>query len=279
MYREENDLYIFDGDLEQFLLDKGVKPDHIERMKKKILLHDKDKYYTSKYYETGKFERETKLVPLSKVIGTSRGTVGKSVFENVRTMKHGEREPYRFQLCLDFLNKMTLDDLKKSYKKVFPVDMEYYKEEDEYYLSNDGNHRTLTAMLVGAEYINANVTTLYCNFAKRDKCLAVEKFYKDFNIIQVNYAYIGVEIVFADKEGYFVVDGFPTRRSENCYEYISKLSDEIQADMKLVKILVKLPNVVRIILTTFCKNKRIIQYIDKLKRPRWDCRMDIYDFD
>lgn len=280
MYRvDENGVYIFDGDLEQFLLDKGVEAEHIERMKQKKLQPDKERYYDSKYFETGAFKRETRLVPLSRVIGTSRGTVGQSVFENVRRMENGEREPSRFQSCLNFLNNMTLKELRESYKKVSHVIMEYYKEDDEYYLTSDGNHRTLTAMLLGAEYIKADVTILYCDFDKRHKCLAVDKFYEDFNIAQINYACLGIEIVFVDDEGYFVVEGFPIRRDENCYEYISKLSDEIKADMKLVKIWKKLPRIIITILDMLSDNKRIIQYIEKSRHIHWDGSVDIYDFD
>lgn len=280
MYKEENEIYIFDGDLEQYLLDKGVKAEHINKMKEKKLQRDKERYYNSNYLKTGKFERENKLVPLSRVIGVSRGTVGKSVFENVRSMKDGEREPSRFQSCFGFLNKMTLEELKESYKEVFPVEMDYYKEEDEYYLTSDGNHRTLTAMLLGAKYINANVTPLYCDFEKRDKCLAVDKFYDDFNIIQINHSYIGVEIVFVDDEGCYVVCGFSDRIDENCHEYISKLSDEIRADIKLVKILERVPKIIISILNMLSSNKRIIQYIIKSRNISTYCtQINIEDFD
>lgn len=280
MYREENEIYIFDGDLEQYLLDKGVEAEHINKMKEKKLQRDKERYYNSNYLKTGKSERENKLVPLSRVIGVSRGTVGKSVFENVRAMKDGEREPYRFQSCFGFLNKMTLEELKESYQKVFPVEMDYYKEEDEYYLTSDGNHRTLTAMLLGAKYINANVTPLYCDFEKRDKCLAVDKFYDDFNIFQINYSYIGVEIVFVDDEGYYVVCGFPGRIDENCHEYISKLSDEIRADIKLVKIWERVPKIIMNILNMLSSNKRIIQYIVKSRNISTYCTLiNIEDFE
>lgn len=280
MYKDNgNKVYTFDGDLEQFLLDKGVEIEHIERMKEKKLQHNKDRYYNSEYIKSGKWEREKRLVPLSKVIGTSRGTVGHSVFENVRTMEDGEREPTRFYSCLNFINRMSLEELRESYKIVAPVEMEYYTEEDEYYLTSDGNHRTLTAMLLGAEYINANVTPLYCDFEKKEKCLAVDKFYEDLNIIQINRDYFGVEIVFADDEGYFVVDGFPIRRNENCYEYINRLSDEIKADMKLVKIWTKLPKIIITILNALTSNKRIIQYIDKSRNTHLERGIDIYEFD
>ena len=159
--------------------------------------------------------------------------------------------------------------------------MDYYKDEDEYYLTSDGNHRTLTAMLLGAEYINANITPLYCDFRKRDKCLAVKKFYEDFNIIQINYAYIEVEIIFADDDGRYVVHGFSRRREENCYEYISKLSDEIRADMKLVKIWTRIPKIFLTILNKLYSNKRIIQYIVKSRNVPTYCNGVIYieDFD
>ena len=274
-----NRTYTFDGDLEQFLLDKGVEAEHIQRMKEKKLQRDKERYYDSEYIKSGKWEREQRLVPLAKVIGTCRGTVGKSVFDNVNTMRDGEREPSRFYSCLNFLNKMTLEELRESYKIVAPVDMEYYIEEDEYYLINDGNHRTLTSMLVGAEYINANVTPMYCNFAMRDKCLAVDKFYKEFDISQINYSYMGAEIVFIDEEGRYSVNGFPRRTDENCYEYICKLSDEIKADRKLVKIWSKLPKIIVTILNMFCSNKRIIQYIEKSRYTHWKQQIHIYDFD
>lgn len=280
MYRDNgNRVYIFDGDLEQFLLDKGVEAEHIERMKEKKLQHDKERYYNSNYLETGKYEREKRLVPLSRVIGMSRGTIGKSVFENVRTMRDGEREPSRFYSCFSFLNRMTLEELRESYKNIYPVEMDYYVEEDEYYLTSDGNHRTLTAMLLGAEYINANVTPMYCDFEKRNKCLAVDKFYEDFNIIQISYFYMGVEIVFADDEGYYAVNGFSRGRDENCYEYINKLSNEIKVDMRMVKIWSKLPKFIVTILNMLSQNKRIIQYIEKSCHTNGNRQINIYDFD
>ncbi len=166
MYKDNgNGVYTFNGDLKQFLLDKGVEAEHIEKMKQKKLQHDKFfRYYDSNNVKNDRAERENRLVPLARVIGTSRGTIGASVFDNVRTMKDGKRDSTRFYSCLKFLNKMSLEELRESYKTISPVEMEYYTDEDEYYVTSDGNHRTLTAMLVGAEYINANVTPLYCNF-------------------------------------------------------------------------------------------------------------------
>lgn len=280
IYNKEDEVFIFDGDLEQYLLDKGVEVEHIERMKTKILQQNKEYYYDSHLNDKRLYKKEVQLVPLAKVIGTCRATVGKSVFENVNIIPDGEREPSSFKRCFSYIDKMNLEELRDSYENlVNPVEMVYYKEEDEYYLINDGNHRTLTAMLVGAKNIRANVTTKYCDFEKRDKWFAVENFYKDFNIIQINYAYIEMEIVFKDNDDYFVVEGFPIKINENCYEYINKLSNEIQGDMKLAKIWTRLPKIIRTILHMFSNNKRIIQYINKSQNAHWDGRMNICDFD
>lgn len=35
MYKEEDNIYVFDGDFEEYLLSIGVDHEHIERMKKK----------------------------------------------------------------------------------------------------------------------------------------------------------------------------------------------------------------------------------------------------
>lgn len=115
---------------------------------------NKDDYYFIDEQDKGEY-----LVPLEKVIGASRGTVGDSVLNNVKMMHDGVREPSRFYNCFHFLDNMTLEKLKLSYETLFcPVVMIYYEEDDEYYVSSDGNHRTLIAMLIGAKFIKAKCT-------------------------------------------------------------------------------------------------------------------------
>ena len=82
---EEKDEWEFDGDLTEYLLQFGESAEHIDKMKNKILVARKD-YYRD-FEDTYK-----KLVPLNKVIGVSRGTVGDSVYENVRKMKKGRKK-------------------------------------------------------------------------------------------------------------------------------------------------------------------------------------------
>lgn len=205
MYKKEDNIYVFDGNFEEYLLSIGVDHKHIERMKKKKLQSNKDDYYFIDEYD-----RREELVSLEKVIGTSRGTVGDSVFDNVRMMRDGVREPSRFCNCFRFLDNMTLEELKLSYEKLFyPVVMIYYEEDDEYYVSSDGNHRTLTAMLIGARYIKAKVYSKHCDFNKKEKYLSTIEFYNKYNICQIRQRCLNYyEIVFKENNEFFVVSGF-----------------------------------------------------------------------
>lgn len=103
LFNEEKDEWEFDGDLTEYLLQFGVSAEHIDKMKNKILMDHKNYYhdFEDTYKNTYK-----KLVPLNKVIGVSRGTVGDSVYENVRKMKKVERKKERFEACFEYLEKM-----------------------------------------------------------------------------------------------------------------------------------------------------------------------------
>lgn len=260
MYKKEGERYVYDGDFEKFLLDIGISIEHIKKMKEKILQSDKECYYSS-----GGYNRQIDLVPLDKVVGTSRGTVGESVFENVRTMLYWEREPTGFDNCFCYLNNMTLEELRKTYEKLhYPVDMVYYKDDDEYYLSSDGNHRTLTAMLLGAQNIRAYVTVKHCDKEKRKKYLAEQKFYHKYSVSQILISYRGYKIIFIENNTYFEVDGYERIKSnENCYSVIERLSNEIENDRKIAAILLKLPNKIINIVRILLKDKRYFQYIEK----------------
>lgn len=53
--------------------------------------------------------------------------------------------------------------MRKSFAiQIDPVDVNYYTDSDEYFVERDGNHRALTAMLIGAPYIKARVHNLEC---------------------------------------------------------------------------------------------------------------------
>lgn len=275
MYRYEKDAdkFVFDGDFKEFLLNIGVDKSHIMRMMEKNLQGSKE-YYCE--YGSGKVKKM--LVPLSKVIGTSRGTIGVSVFDNVRIMAHDERNPSKFETCFGFLKDMSLEDLRDSYKTVRPVKMNYYIDDDEYYLTSDGNHRTLTAMVLGAEYINADVTFLQCDFSKKERCLAVDEFYKKYNIDSICDGYLDIEIVFNDGGKLFSVSGFPRRTREDCFEYINKLSEEIELDLKKVKKLRRFPSLAATFFAKVFKDNRILQYFGKFEPSQDLDSIDISSF-
>lgn len=264
MYKKEDNIYVFDGNFERYLLDIGVDYEHIEKMKQKNLQSNKDDYYFIDEQDEGEY-----LVPLEKVIGTSRGTVGDSVFNNVRVMRDGVREPSRFYNCFHFLDNMTLEELKLSYEKLFyPVVMKYYEEDDEYYVSSDGNHRTLTAMLIGAKYIKAKVYSKHCDVKRKNKYIATNEFFDRYNICQISKRYSrSYDITFKEDNEYYVVSGFGIRESnEDCYDLIKRLSYEIESDKKELKVWLKFPEKLRNILQIFCRRKRMFQYMNKKKQ-------------
>ena len=167
--------YEFDGDLEQYLLDKGVSAEHINKMKCKILKQHRKELY--EYYDGyGDYKEDTVL--LKKVTQVRRGTVGQSVYENVRTLD-GEREKESFEKCLEELDLTTLEEVKKWYEEPYEkpnkrlpdsVLMFYYEDVGEYYV-HEGNHRTLTAMLIGAEKIKAKVAVAHYDKKKKKEVM------------------------------------------------------------------------------------------------------------
>lgn len=277
MYKDDGKRYVYDGDFEQYLLNIGVDSRHIERMKEKKLQGNRDIYYNIDGYDS----RE-ELVPLEKVIGTSRGTIGDSVFENVRMMKYGDREPTRFYSCFSFLDRMSLEELKESYKKLYdPVQMIYYEEDDEYYLSN-GNHRTLTAMLIGARYIKAKVYSMHCDFDKKMKYIATKEFFDKYNIYKIIKGYFGTyDIIFIENEKCYEVRGFGGKESKgDCYDIIRMLSYEIENDKNELKFWIKIPEKLRRLLEICYGKRRVFQYINKCdyKFNVYETVIYLYDF-
>lgn len=192
--------------------------------------------------------------------------MGSSVFENVRTMQEGERDYRRFEKCFMFLDRMSFHELIKSYEKLcYPVKMVYYKDDDEYFLITDGNHRTLTAMILGAEYIKADVTVMTWDKEKKEKYLAECEFYNKYNIFKILVSREGrYKIIFNDGNKYYEVNGFRRGRDiESCYGIINRLSVEIEKDRRNMELYLKIPVKVRKVLQYFLRNSRLLQYIEK----------------
>lgn len=267
-YLEDKDLYCFACDLKEYLLAKGVSKEHIERMKNKTMEPDRYEYHITPPIGSAGREYEA-LVPIDSIIGTNRATVGDSVFDNVNQMHSGEREPYRFTKCFNYLNEMTLDELKQSYENMEtsgePVRMMHYLEDDTYYVTN-GNHRALTAMLLGAPTMRAKVIDAKCDENTKRKYIYEENFKSEYKIEDIYEWGLYYAIAFVEGERNYYVTGFPPiSASESMYEYIDKLKAIIDEDRIIANRIRKLPLSLRaFILKFFGKDcSRINQYIDK----------------
>lgn len=263
-YDEENDMYKYNGNFFEFLKKIGVTEKHILDMQHKFLQKSHDRYYDFVNWDSVENNYE-KIVPLDKCIGTSRGTVGWSVYDNVCKMYSGDREPGRFEDCFSYLEKMTMEELKKSYENLYnPVKMVYYVDEDKYFVSTDGNHRTLTAMLIGAQGIKAKVTNAYCNYELKRKFECWEEFKQQFSIYRVLQRGSRWDITFRDEMGYFEVRGYKGFEKENdFYLFIECLKEKIEIEMELAKKVGRYPAFLRQIILKIYKDNRIWYFIEK----------------
>ena len=87
-YNFKNNLFEFDGNLAEYLISRGIKKEHIKKMKSKVL---EDNYREEYYFPVG--ESYVDIILLEKVIGTRRSDIGLSVYENVMCMKKGKIDP------------------------------------------------------------------------------------------------------------------------------------------------------------------------------------------
>lgn len=262
IYDEEKECYFFDGDFEKYLLSIGVSESHIQLMKEKIIQRDRDIYYDYHKRE----EEMIELVPLDKILGTNRSTAGWSVYDNVYKMYRGDREPSRFHNCFNFLNKMTIEELRKSYENMHPIRLVHYYEDDDYYLNEDGNHRMLTAMILGAEKINAKVTTVHEDSQKRKKYFASSEFYSKYNIIDImSYVPQKYSIIMKIDNVKYKINGFEKMKTtEDCFSLINRLSAEIDSDIRKVRIFKRIPWLIRKVIFYYEKN-RIEDYFNPIE--------------
>ena len=261
-FESKNCMDVFNGDLTEVLLGYGISIEHIDKMKNKILENSRSIYYNYPPLDSPK-TYYIKLVPLDKVIGTSRGTVGLSVYENVRTIHNGERDSSRFTRCLNFLNESSLENLRKSYENLSsPVIMDHYVDDDTYFTTSDGNHRTLTAMLVGAEYIKAKVTDAECDYTKKEKVLQSKNFEEKYRIVNV-FGKREFDIWFKDDKGIYEIRGYPGPLvDDDLTSFLERLSITIDNDMKKANKIMKFSPKLQKYILRFVKNSRIKQYVN-----------------
>ncbi|MFJ5762748.1 hypothetical protein ACIQAA_27190 [Neobacillus sp. NPDC093182] len=164
-------------DIEMTLLNAGVNEEHLSFLKNDTLKSDAPFYY---FFDVSD-QREYRLVPVNKIKGLSRGEPGFSWWDHV-LLKAGNIAGNRLEGNEKRLQSTTLEEFRKRFvSNNFPaVELSYYDEFDEYYVSSDGNHRTLWAKLVAADYIRARVYDYKYNPIKHGSYKRVQGILSDY---------------------------------------------------------------------------------------------------
>ena len=270
---------------DDYLLQLGVEQTHLLNMKQKKLINVLGPAYES--YR--RYDNEIKLVPLKKVIGTTRSTAKQSVYENVRTMSIEERAPDRFINCFQYAeSSKNFKEFLKSYQtNISPIPMVYISNTDEYFVATDGNHRTITAMLLGAEFLKARIEAVCLkNFEKEKKIKQQSTFFCEYSISKMYKNNMNVSIVFFDnndeKKEYEVPFFILSNNLYGMEDIIIYLRNCIDNDRKIIEFLDHLPSVLSKLLqnTIFLSNKRIKYYKSKATpSTNWRHEFNLYNID
>lgn len=149
--------YIIACPLDNYLKKIGLNQEEIEKSKNWILEGKKDNY------ERKSFEYKTEYIDPKKIIGGSRLTPGVSVYTNVEQFKIDtlvrERLENQFALIEDRRKEgYDIKTIREDYGNIEePIIVDYYEDIDKYYISLNGNHRGIMAMILGVEKIKAEV--------------------------------------------------------------------------------------------------------------------------
>lgn len=276
-FNKQSKTYTYKGSLSKYLLDNGVKSEDIEAASYKIL----ESNYRSVYNEsTGVCE--VRLIPLEKVVGTSRSRSWISVYDNVNSIPtEGISLDYtRFEDCFKFLEDLGVDKLKESYinlKK--PIHVSYYEDEDVYYVDTDGNHRTICAMLIGAKQILATVDHYKSDSKKKLQYdHLISKFKTDYKINKIYNAdgseynlldclvhnsktkKLNIEFI-NEKETYIVNNYNLYIEKGNLKDVVRQLSDQINDDYRKLSLLKFIPKILREVFYKRKGNGRLKEYI------------------
>lgn len=180
-YDKNMDVY-FAENLDKCLLSMGVKSVEIDKARGRILKNEYNDFYC--IYDSNSHLGK---VPTDRIIGTNRATVGNSVYDNVYRIDRGDREPGRFINCFQHgENASNIVEWRESFfDDIKPVEMYHYLDTDEYFLFGDGNHRTLTALLIGVECINAKILDVRFDTSKKEIYASSKEFCKRFCITKI----------------------------------------------------------------------------------------------
>lgn len=149
--------YIIACSLDKYLKKIGISQEEIEKSKSWILEGKKNNY------KRKSSEGKPEYIDPKKIIGGSRLTPGVSVYSNVEEFKIDtlvrERLENQFALIEDRRKEgYDIKTIREDYENIEePIIVDYYEDIDKYYISLNGNHRGIMAMILGVEKIKADV--------------------------------------------------------------------------------------------------------------------------
>ena len=236
-YDDANNI-VYDVDLEQALLQKGVSAEHIAYLREK---KPKDFYEYYNYYEhISPNDKEKVLVDPKKIIGISRANTDASLYDNAAGRCKSELNVYRMVTSIEHIRDDTLEQLYSWYENLYdPVAIIYFSDEDVYKVGRDGNHRSLYANIIGVPSIKADVAYYKRNEEKYNIFLYFKEICSKYELDSVesdDYGY-DVEAVFRYNNAEYVVTGYtnPEKNGRYCIEQINKLADQLKKDWRYIK--------------------------------------------
>ena len=289
VYDNQKDCSSYDGDLENNLIEYGVSEEIIERAKNTILQPH------PRYLLDVKSDPQIILVPTNKIIGTGRATPGRSVFDTVREIRSEDNlSPGRFEA---FFMKNGSNLNINEFRRVFsdlnePVKMEYYEDEDKYFLSGDGNHRTLLAMLYGADTIKSKVYRYKIDYEKLNKRNTLESIYHKYNISDI-YSYSNYKgglhreyvLEFSNDTHPYTISGFTDCFEENgkkkpFEEVLDLLCRRLDQDCEIQSKYQNMPSFLKKLFLYVNKKNRYYELImHRYKREYLDNKIDLMQWD
>lgn len=178
--------YFIEGNsksLEQILNKSGLSEKEVEVLKKEKN-EGADKYY-KKYRKTD--IKNKRLVPVNRIIGigSSRGSIGESWFENL--LNYSKHHNFRTSSINDLLSNMvdSIHNFRHSFQQeeFSNENLQYvhFVEDDIYVSTSGGSHRTLFSKISGAEFILAEIVEYHFDEQKDRNYKKIQKEHDSFN--------------------------------------------------------------------------------------------------
>lgn len=167
--------------VEKYLLEKGVDQEDISKSKKEIATVPGKKYY---YDE--KAELQDVLVPLAMVKGVSRMeqlswfdmlNYGSTCLPEGISSGEFNLSTDRFLNVLKWLDENDLNETRNRFINTGNIHFDCFKngDKEEYYQHTDGNHRVITAKVLGIDEIRARRVYVYEYNAEKHKSYKIYK--------------------------------------------------------------------------------------------------------